>query len=369
MSSTHTPQQPCPFDRLPNELLAKILHHLDAAVTQTEPRQRRQRRVTFLNVALLSRRFKALAANFQYRYLAVSASSELATLQRVGRDGLSVPARACRVFRLSGGDERQGRCVLRVDHWASRLPAVEEMSLWGISYGCLSQAAAFTNLRRLELHRCTFGSWSTISTTSFSRLSTLELHNVTFRYALSIDGTTMCTTFPSLRQVAVQSCELQDLRRRPLLPVAFVAQLDALGVDLGEIHLPTSGILPLDDLDTRHAVLWRCDVAISDSTTVLDLCVTRNVVHVFIKLDSGAETNLESQSTRGHDRFRLFIQLYNLVDHLPHLRLLLVPPSLWNHVERLHPYIMQCLGNFKNVCQLFEWRREQAQAASGTAQG
>ncbi|GAA5893328.1 hypothetical protein JCM8208_004410 [Rhodotorula glutinis] len=387
MSSTHDPQQPCHIDRLPVELITKILHHLEALIKQLDSWDIQPHRKTFVRIMCVSKRFKMIATPFVNRCIVVWPSTELSTLRRVGRDGTSGPAQACRVLRLHDAEE-SAEAVLRVDEWATRLPWVEEVTLeefW--SPGCLSEAAAFSNLRRLDLHLCAFDLWPTTSTATFSRLITLKLSWVSFDHTSGVNDRTARALFPKLRQLEVKASSFRDLPRRPLLPLEFVQQLDALRVETDDRDLRIGGIIRIDDLDLGHAVLWHYPLCASDP------CVTRSVAYLLIELWPDCDIVFESQST--DERNRLFMDLANVVANLPHLRLLLVPPILWHHVERTSAAISQRQSSIKSECErrgivvrtydaarpldglvvpeFLEWRREQAQeqaqTASGTVQG
>ncbi|GAA5847712.1 hypothetical protein JCM9279_004996 [Rhodotorula babjevae] len=393
--------EPCHINRLPTEILIAVLNHLDALLGRPDSWDRHGHRTTFLGVARVSKRFKMVADPFVDRCIAVSPSNEVSTLRRVGRDGRSAPAQACRVFRLKDAEGSSAGPVLRVGEWAGRLPRVEELSLAFILRGSLSEAAAFSNLRHLDLQLCTFGSWPTTAAATFSRLTLLKLRHVTFTYAPSADSRSMRATFPSLRQLDIDSCECSDsdVGRLPLIPVEVVAQLDALLVRPTDIRLPSDSLLRPNDFDAGHAVLWQGSLDIPSSPPV-----RRNVAHVLIKMSSYDKNDLMSTTLDGRDR--IFSQLFILIDHLPDLRLLLVPPLLGHHLERYAALVPPLLGHhleryaalvpqreniIKSECarrsievrtydaarpldglvvpEFLEWRHEQAQAASGVVQG
>ena len=101
---------PCYIDRVPTEVLASILHHLDALLGQPDSWDRHRHRTTCLNVMRISRRFNLVAGPLVNRCIAVSPSSELSNRRRVGRDGRSARAQACRVFRsMDAQGERRAR--------------------------------------------------------------------------------------------------------------------------------------------------------------------------------------------------------------------------------------------------------------------
>lgn len=159
--------------------------------------------------------------------------------------------------------------------------------------------------------------------------------------------------FPVLRQLSVTRCDAtgrqtvtDDLIGRP-----FLDQLDVILVDLGDHSLLTNGMVREPSLDPDLPVLWQSELAIGASLSAAELSQSSRVAHLLIRVGSHAAENLRTQMTSGHDRFRLFQQLHNLVQYQSHLRLLLVPPVLWNHVEHKCAPIGRWKGNTVGACQ------------------
>jgi len=99
MSSTHAPRQPSPFDRLPNELLVKVLLHLPPPTISLHHNPPLIENAPFA-VSLVSKRFHAFSGDLIWRRAAVAAEwstvgflravALLAQWPAVGRGGLEL---------------------------------------------------------------------------------------------------------------------------------------------------------------------------------------------------------------------------------------------------------------------------------------
>ncbi|TNY19632.1 hypothetical protein DMC30DRAFT_292436 [Rhodotorula diobovata] len=159
--------------------------------------------------------------------------------------------------------------------------------------------------------------------------------------------------FPVLRQLSVTRCDATGRRTvtDDLIGRPFLDQLDVILVDLGDHSLRINGMVREPSLDPDLPVLWQSELAIGASLSAAELSQSSRVARLLIRVGSHAAENLRTQGTSGHDRFRLFQQLHNLVQYQSHLRLLLVPPVLWNHVEHKCAPIGRWKGNTVGACQ------------------
>jgi len=126
MSSTHTPEPPRPFDRIPNELLVKILLDLPPPTISLHDYYPRVENALFA-VSLVSRRFYTVSRGLLWQHLTVESPSTRAALLRL----ITVVARWQAVARdgtmlhlVSYGFGVEAR---RPRDWAVVLPGVDRL--------------------------------------------------------------------------------------------------------------------------------------------------------------------------------------------------------------------------------------------------
>ncbi|GAA5893251.1 hypothetical protein JCM8208_004387 [Rhodotorula glutinis] len=153
MSSTHALEQPRPFDRLPTELLVKMLLHLPPPIILfTDGDSPPHIQNTLFAVSLVSRRFNASSRNLLWRGCIIHAWSTPANLLQA----IALLAEWPAIARL--GPELHLRDVggRPLRDWAVVLPDIGR-AVASASQGRslkLVDLSTFHNLRHLSLHRC-----------------------------------------------------------------------------------------------------------------------------------------------------------------------------------------------------------------------
>ncbi|GAA5856517.1 hypothetical protein JCM9279_003000 [Rhodotorula babjevae] len=147
MSSTDAHEQPLPFDRLPNELLAATLAHLDTPIRRdshwfdspTYAPADRDRRSALRAVCLVSKRFHADGRRLLYGQLEVGPSTRNKMLSALRKS--AAQTRTCRILVLEGV---MPRVPNDMDEWFRLLPGVEDLTLIHVPWVNLATVGALS---------------------------------------------------------------------------------------------------------------------------------------------------------------------------------------------------------------------------------
>lgn len=147
MSGTDTLEQPRPFDRLPNELLTKILLNLAPPTISIEFDSDLDEKNPLFNVRLVSKQLHAVCAPILHRDLQINAFAESKSEvnQLVSKVQASPERRAaCRKLKVARCPMDGGRISLR--RWAQLLPNVERLRVsWGVDEVNFNHIAKFNS--------------------------------------------------------------------------------------------------------------------------------------------------------------------------------------------------------------------------------
>ena len=144
MSSRHEPQQPSPFDRLPNELLVKILRHLPLHYLPVDHYSEVHGGPVYLE-RLVSRRFNAVARELRacgFELFAAPRESDFARAVKVLRLPPAGQAAECSELALEGSTCEGG---LALGRWAATFPEVEGFSLKRCGQHSLEDLSSFSS--------------------------------------------------------------------------------------------------------------------------------------------------------------------------------------------------------------------------------
>ncbi|KPV72166.1 uncharacterized protein RHOBADRAFT_47008 [Rhodotorula graminis WP1] len=330
MSSTHTPQQPSPFDRLPNELLVKMLLHLpppNISLDDDPPLVEND----FFDVNLVSMRFDAFSRNLMWQRSIVDAESTPDGLLRA----IAVVAKWPAIAHL-GLELRLGNGLRPPRDWAVVLPGTARLVAEGFNRLDLVDLARFHNLRHVTLHDCELDLSS--AGTVFPHLKSLRLS------AVEVTGASPSApvrTFPVLRHLAVvDACRPHISSFEPVFNHPLLARLDSLEVSVRTWHYRgRDRLFPLDDPPSSRPILWRILVSLADHLHNGDNMLSTSSVpfgqHLLLKYshDSGSGVPISVHSER------LYVELRRVVAlHEPsRLRLVLVAGAEWRRAEATLP--------------------------------
>ena len=147
MSSTDTLEQPRPFDRLPNELLTKILLYLAPPTISIEFDSDLDEKNPLFNVRLVSKQLHAVCAPILHRDLEIGALADsMSDLNQLVSKVQASPERraACRKLEVARCPMDGGRISLR--RWAQLLPNVERLRVcWRVDEVNFDHIAKFTS--------------------------------------------------------------------------------------------------------------------------------------------------------------------------------------------------------------------------------
>ncbi|KPV72124.1 uncharacterized protein RHOBADRAFT_46964 [Rhodotorula graminis WP1] len=223
MSSTHDPQQPSPFDRLPDELLVKILRHLPQHELSAHSHIEGEHG-SMGEVRLVSRRFNAVGRDLAWRGFKLSAAPSKRDLARALEVLGFLPAGqpvSCSELELTGTPREGGLALAR---WAAEFPDVEGLSVQSCGIHDLENATSFSKLRFLSLGDMDL---NLPPSAFFPGVESMDLYCATFGWPLRPITT---SAFPALRRLGVDFCRVQGADS-DVLPPNLVAQLEYIQLE------------------------------------------------------------------------------------------------------------------------------------------
>ncbi|GAA5855299.1 hypothetical protein JCM9279_001938 [Rhodotorula babjevae] len=323
MNSTHAPQQTSPLDRLPNELLVKILLVLPPTTVALYMDPPRFENALFA-ISLVSKRFHALNSDLLWRRTAIAAPSTTFGFLFVVALLARWPAVA------QGGPELDLDCAetvgaRRLQDWAVVLPGVQRLVLHMSDDVQLVDIARFHNLRHLSVVDCSVVFAPTVV---FPRLESTRLTHS------GVDASAPDQAFPVLCHLALDYLYFNgETRGEPVFSNGFLGRLEGLEVCVEYWHDDRRDdvrLFPLDAPPASLPVLWRVSVSIDDPLHEHDVCLST------ASIPYGRHLLLEASHSQRNDPVsahweRKYVELRRLVALHAHsrLRLVLVSGAPW----------------------------------------
>ncbi|GAA5916751.1 hypothetical protein JCM8208_001677 [Rhodotorula glutinis] len=320
MSSTHDPQQPSPFDRLPDELLAKILRQLPPHDISVHSYSDIEGGGPLYNERLVSRRFNAIARDLSWRGFELFAAPRERDFTRAVRVLELLPADqpvTCSELELKDMPYAPG---LQLARWAARFPDVEGLSLQRCGDRGIENAISFSKLRFLSIGDVHL---DLPSSAFFPGVESMDLFGVSFDRPF--DPIT-ASAFPALRRLGLDLCRIEgaDSHDEDVLPPDLVAQLEY--VQLADVEPDKSHYHPLGLEIALQSVpiLWSVssgETFTSEGPVIECRPVPSAAVGRYIRLEEGGI--LSSSSTTVLDAAQDVIAMHT------HLRAVFLPSCMW----------------------------------------
>ncbi|GAA5945464.1 hypothetical protein JCM3775_003703 [Rhodotorula graminis] len=359
MSSTHEPQQPSPFDRLPNELLVKIVRHLPQHQLSVHSYVDREW-APMVEVRLVSRRFNAVGRDLAWRGFKLSAAPSRrdfdCALEVLGLLPADQPV-SCSELELTGMP-RDG--VLALARWAAEFPDVEGLSLQMCDNYDVEDATGFSKLRFLSLGDMDL---NLPPSAFFPGVESMDLYCATFDRPLRPITT---SAFPALRRLGVDFCRIQgaDSRDEDVLPRNLVAQLEYIQLeDLSRGEPSRYRPLGVDLARQEVRILW---------TVTLDERVTSDGVDLSSgptpSAAGGRYLRLEPPDMVAPSSSTALDAALGLIAKHAHLRAVFLPSSMWQRPPSADPDEAASRQAIVDHCASFSmYLREEAARAQSAA--
>ncbi|GAA5893082.1 hypothetical protein JCM8208_004342 [Rhodotorula glutinis] len=324
MSNTHALEQPRPFDRLPTELLVKMLRHLPPPmVLLSDGDSPPYIENTLFAVSLVSRRFHASNRNLMWQGLTIEAESTPATLLQAIALVAKWPAIAQvgHELRINELGDRPPR------DWAVLLPSADRLVARRFGPLELVDFACFHALRHLSLDDCAIDLSPPIT------LPRLESLRLSYSAVTSAPPGASSRAFPILRHLVLECTEGSGVSAvEPVFDNAFLAKLDSLEVAATAWHeRADDNLLPLEDPPSSLPILWHNIVRVNDHLHDSDQALSTSSIpfgqHLLLRIFRWAEVGVPTSV--GWERVCVEVRRVVALHKHARLRLVLVAGAPW----------------------------------------